>query len=394
MGDFNGDRKTDILWGLKPPVPSSGIHIEFEQPVASAPPPKPSLTRTKISSDGSLISVSQDPLAGVPDKMWNPGQTLRVRMTGGTAIVRSKVRQFAEQWTKYANIRLQFVDDSSPAEIKISFDQGQGTWSSVGRDALGVPFNYSTMNFDDLSDSSSDWEYGKYVLHEFGHALGLIHEHQSPAAGIAWDKEKVYKYFKESQIPPWDQAKVDQNIFDRFSAATTNYSQYDPTSIMHYAYSADLLLSGPGVAPNSSLSAIDKQYIGMWYPFPNADVGQLRTGDDCDEINFNVQYGVESPDTVRFKLSPGAIVTGWKLIEIPIEGDKYQPLQINATGLDPALPSDQVLDKAKLDSSRPIRFNKAKFLGFHTLLDYRWDVIQALPGGSRVDMQWVKDTCR
>ena len=30
------------------------------------------------------------------------------------------------------------------------------------------------------------------VLHEFGHALGLIHEHQSPfKGGFEWDREEV-----------------------------------------------------------------------------------------------------------------------------------------------------------------------------------------------------------
>jgi hypothetical protein len=30
------------------------------------------------------------------------------------------------------------------------------------------------------------------VLHEFGHAIGLIHEHQSPfKGGFEWDKDEV-----------------------------------------------------------------------------------------------------------------------------------------------------------------------------------------------------------
>ena len=30
------------------------------------------------------------------------------------------------------------------------------------------------------------------VLHEFGHSLGLIHEHQSPfPGGFEWDRENV-----------------------------------------------------------------------------------------------------------------------------------------------------------------------------------------------------------
>ncbi len=72
----------------------------------------------------------------MPDKMWNPGQVLRVRMSGGTAFVRSKVRQFAMEWTEFANINFAFVDDSQPAEIKIDFSADGFSWSVVGRDAF------------------------------------------------------------------------------------------------------------------------------------------------------------------------------------------------------------------------------------------------------------------
>ena len=43
--------------------------------------------------------------------MWKNGETLRVRLLGGSPYVRSKVRQYAMVWLRYANIMLQFVDD-------------------------------------------------------------------------------------------------------------------------------------------------------------------------------------------------------------------------------------------------------------------------------------------
>lgn len=369
----------------------SNIRFETELPSSGPLPTKPSRTRTAISSDGTVIGISEGPLAGVSDKMWNAGDTLRIRMTGGSAIVRSKVREFAEEWTKYANIRFQFVDDSSPAEIKITFDKDKGSWSAVGRDALNHLFDTPTMNFDKLDDNSSNSDFGYYVLHEFGHALGLIHEHQSPSAGIPWDKNKVYKYYKDKF--DWDKAKVDSNLFDRYKISSTNFSVFDPNSIMLYSYPAELTLDGSSHGDNRTLSSTDKEYIARWYPHPSADIGQLRTGDDCDEIDFQVKYGVEDFDKVRITLNPGGRVTWWKLIEIPIEANKYVELQINKGWLDKDLPNEQVLEQATLDASRPIRFNKAKFLGVHTQLGYTWDVLSALPGGSRVTLDWNRDSC-
>lgn len=51
------------------------------------------------------------------------------------------------------------------------------------------------MNYGWLYPDTPDQEYSRVVLHEFGHALGAIHEHQHPEAAIPWDKPKVYEYY-------------------------------------------------------------------------------------------------------------------------------------------------------------------------------------------------------
>ena len=51
------------------------------------------------------------------------------------------------------------------------------------------------MNLD-INDSTSEEEFARSILHEFGHALGMLHEHQSPANGIPWDETKLYDYYR------------------------------------------------------------------------------------------------------------------------------------------------------------------------------------------------------
>jgi serralysin len=127
------------------------------------------------------------------DKKWKPGRTLRVRFLDGEPIVQQKVAAIARQWSQHANIRFSFGNDPR-AEIRISFQQ-TGNWSARGTDALLVPQDQPTMNYDSLRPDTRDAEYARVVLHEFGHVLGCIHEHLHPEAGIAWNKEAVYRYY-------------------------------------------------------------------------------------------------------------------------------------------------------------------------------------------------------
>jgi Astacin (Peptidase family M12A) len=371
---------------------SSVIHMCLDQSsvTTSMLPPRQELVYQPvpiIREDGSVDATGtvQQPLVGVTNKMWSVGQTLRVKMFGGSAIVRTKVRQFAEQWLQYANIRFQWVSEDQPAEIRISFRAGAGSWSLIGRDALWMPFDFATMNFGWFDDNTSDAEFSRVVLHEFGHALGMVHEHQSPVSGINWDREKAYEYFKDTQ--GWDRAKVDAQVFYRYSATQTNFSQFDPISIMEYFVPPEITTDGIGAPGNNFLSDTDKEWMRRFYPFPPTPAnrsGFLRP--DNDTVTFLVEYNVVDPNVVQFNLDARPPITWWKAIEVPIDAGQYRMLEIQD-----GRSALAVIARSSLDQSRPIRFWKAKFLGVHTRLDYTWDVLSALPGGTRVSILWERD---
>jgi hypothetical protein len=193
-------------------------------------------------------------------KAWINGSTLRVRFIGGTAAERALVREQAGWWTAHANLKFDF-NDAPSAEIRISFDTTDGAWSYIGTDCKGIPLNEATMNLGFLD--------GGTTAHEFGHAIGLAHEHQNPSGGIQWNEPVVIAEMKKSPNF-WDEATTRHNILRKYTADQLNGTAFDPDSIMLYFFPSTWTLNGVGTKANEILSAIDKQFIAGAKMYPGA----------------------------------------------------------------------------------------------------------------------------
>lgn len=195
-------------------------------------------------------------------KLWDNGKTLRVRFVDGDPEVQQKVEAIAREWEGETNLTLKFVR-SDAAEIRISFAEKGFSWSAVGTDARTVPNSQATMNYGWLEPSTAMREYQRVVRHEFGHALGMLHEHQNPTGSIPWDKPKVYAYYAQQG---WTKEDVDFNIFDVVDEDSTNHTSFDPTSIMQYAVPDSLTIGSFAIGWNTDLSSLDKQFMRLQYP--------------------------------------------------------------------------------------------------------------------------------
>jgi hypothetical protein len=246
---------------LDRPLPAELIFKASRAAVAENPDNAPTLPRG-ARLPGAAIDAPLA-LAALTGKLWKPGRTLRVRFLDGDTAVQKRIEPFAQEWTKYANVTLVFDNDPN-AEIRISFRQA-GSWSYLGTDALTIPKAQPTMNFGWLTAATANDEYSRVVIHEFGHALGCIHEHQNPSTDIPWNKAAVYEYYGG---PPnnWTKEQVDTNLFTRYSADITQFSAFDRESIMLYPIPNEFTEGDFEVGWNRVLSATDKSYIATLYP--------------------------------------------------------------------------------------------------------------------------------
>jgi hypothetical protein len=190
--------------------------------------------------------------------------TISISFMDGTPEQQALVRRFAEGWINgLAN--LQFSWENPPnTDIRISF-RYRGSWSVIGTTARNVPKTRPTMNFGWLRPGVSDQEARRVILHEFGHALGLIHEHQNPLGSIPWNKPAV---IADLSGPPnnWDSATIEHNMFKQYSSNEIEGTQLDASSIMMYPIPKSWRTDQQEVGLNSDLSAKDKEFIRKQYP--------------------------------------------------------------------------------------------------------------------------------
>ena len=195
---------------------------------------------------------------GVRNKPWINGSTLNVRFMGGTPAEQEIVINEAKWWTDVANVSFVF-NNAGNAEIRIAFDQSDGAWSYIGTDCRSIPSNQPTMNLGFLDKGTA--------AHEFGHAIGLAHEHQNPSGGIIWNEEVV---IREAAKSPnfWDEETTRHNILDKYSVDQVKFTEFDPDSIMLYFFPASWTMNGVGTHANEVLSEMDKMFIAGAEMYP------------------------------------------------------------------------------------------------------------------------------
>ncbi|KAB2915486.1 MAG: hypothetical protein F9K29_13115 [Hyphomicrobiaceae bacterium] len=217
---------------------------------------------------------------------WKPGQTIKVCFRSGSEKAQERVARYAREWMQYANVVFDFGEGSTlrkcqgdgHEDIKIDFVDGKGWWSFFGtvsrqRDpSMNLQFfGVDTPRFAN-GQPAPESELRKTILHEFGHALGMLHEHQSPRANCDAEIDWEAAYAVGAKIG-WPKEQVDRNFRQFLQNDEFNATEVDRRSIMHYSLPPQIFKGGTRspcwVPENLDLSEKDRAFIRRIYPRPD-----------------------------------------------------------------------------------------------------------------------------
>jgi hypothetical protein len=224
------------------------------------------------SSDGELEAVI------IATAAWPDNRISVCFLEVGTQ-GRNHVAEVAQRWMEATGLQLDFgppgsprtCNSASPSNIRVSFT-GAGHWSLLGTEAKRVGSGSPTLNLGGMNKASFTELEDGIILHEFGHAIGFDHEHQSPASVCESEFNWDFLY-AEMGSWGWSRHKIDVNMRQiPPSTKLTTISTFDLESVMLYSLKREFFRSDV-VNPacfipkaNNTISRLDREAVATVYP--------------------------------------------------------------------------------------------------------------------------------
>ncbi len=227
---------------------------------STAYPPSYSPNDSADQTGNGEVSVLSRPKRGVasPLVLWPQHSIIRISLMGMTNEQEEFTKANIKKWAPHVNLTFEFTDDTD-GYIRIAANNDiAGGSSYLGTGSLHTPAEEPTMIIG-FQGGLNAFNAGT-IQHEFGHALGLQHEHQHENSDLDINWLEVNKAY----IDKGGAKEVKLNFEPLVSDVVS--SDYDRQSIMHYGFSSSWLNDGNAVPDNNELSEGDINFVRSLYP--------------------------------------------------------------------------------------------------------------------------------
>ncbi len=237
-------------------------NLAIEENEANHPAPQDLAFAVEMFGQMGASDPEKLGLVATSSRLWRPGREIRVHfMEGGRyPQARDEALRYMREWSKYANLDFVRERNRNASDVRVTFERG-GSWSYIGTGVLAIDNDEPTMQLGWFLNQRR----GGVVKHETGHTCGWQHEQGSPARHCEYNRQAV---IADLSGPPnnWSVPMIEGNVFRR--STSTQYSEYDPHSVMHYFEPAAWFFdpSCAVTSPNEELSPTDRKYAQLWYP--------------------------------------------------------------------------------------------------------------------------------
>ncbi|KAI1188282.1 hypothetical protein F5B17DRAFT_429698 [Nemania serpens] len=226
------------------------------------------ITSSSQSTKSAQAPMPSSRLGNEATKWPHDKHHLKVYFMSGSDYEKQLVESLVTQHYNSIPMRLRFKfpspGDIYSSDIRVLFTHESKAY--YGRDAQkhpGEPTLWLKRNPGLNRPDDNRAKLQADILHEFGHALSLKHEHKHPGCNIQWN----YPVIKHSG---WDDHKARMN-YAKSTSTAQNYrwdnKPYDRKSIMHYSVRRGETQSGLLQIPtNTVLSDGDREMLSRLYP--------------------------------------------------------------------------------------------------------------------------------
>lgn len=149
--------------------------------------------------------------------------------------------------------------------IRISL-KGNLLSAEIGKGYLLIPKSKPTVRLGQLIRANKN-ERRRWTIHEIGHSLGLLHEHQTDVSGCMEDlRTEELKDYLRTELK-WNDKKIAENlnVYSSQEYSYVKYSAPDFDSIMMYSFPGSFYKSeSKCLVENYELSDGDKAYIAQY----------------------------------------------------------------------------------------------------------------------------------